>query len=408
MFNKKTFLTIKEVNQYIKNLLDGDSLLSNLWVKGEISNFTAHSSGHFYFTLKDTSGTLKCVMFKSRSQNLKFKPVHGMQVFATGYISVYERDGQYQLYVEDMLPFGSGDLNIAYEQLKERLTKEGLFADNKKRRLPAFPQSIGIVTSITGAALRDMVSIIQRRSPQVKIIISPALVQGKEGVNSISAALDKIYQEKVDVIIVGRGGGSLEELWCFNEEAVVRKISLSPVPIVSAVGHETDYTLSDFAADVRAATPSMAAELVAPREEELRLKFLQSQNRIQNALNKILSQERQRVSFLANRQVLRNPQRALTKFHQEIDNLNYYLMNNYKQKIKDERVAVGLLANKLDALSPLKTINRGYSLSYTGSGEIVKKIEQVEIGEKICVSVSNGQLSCLVQSKKESKYEKEN
>lgn len=264
MQNTKTFLTIKDVNLYIKNLLDGDSLLSNLWVKGEISNFKAHSSGHFYFTLKDNSGSLKCVMFRSRAQNIKFEPEHGMQVIAAGYVSVYERDGQYQLYVDEMLPFGAGALNIAYEKLKERLAQEGLFAESRKRKLPVFPETIGIVTSLTGAALRDMVSIIKRRFPKMKIIISPAQVQGEEGAKSICSALDKIYHQKIDVIIIGRGGGSLEELWCFNEEAVVRKISMSPVPIVSAVGHETDFTLSDFAADIRAATPSMAAELVTP------------------------------------------------------------------------------------------------------------------------------------------------
>ena len=273
MVNSKTFLTVKEVNYYIKNLLDGDSLLANIWVKGEISNFKAHSSGHFYFTLKDSSGTLKCVMFKSHAQKIKFMPNHGMQVFSQGYISVYERDGQYQFYVQEMFPFGAGALNIAYEQLKEKLSKEGLFASERKRRLPTFPQTIGIVTSKTGAALRDMITVIKRRSPHVKIILSPAQVQGEEGANSICLALDNLYKHPLDVIIIGRGGGSLEELWCFNEEAVVRKIASSPVPIVSAVGHETDFTLSDFAADVRAATPSMAAELVTPLKR-LKLKFL--------------------------------------------------------------------------------------------------------------------------------------
>lgn len=401
----KTFLTVKEVNQYIKNLLDGDSLLSNLWVKGEISNFTAHSSGHFYFTLKDASGTLKCVMFKSRSQKIKFKPEHGMLVFALGYISVYERDGQYQLYVEDLLPFGAGALNIAYEQLKEKLSKEGLFNETQKRSLPVFPQSIGVVTSKTGAALRDILSIIKRRAPQIKIIISPAQVQGEEGVKSICLALDKIYKEKVDVIIVGRGGGSLEELWCFNEEAVVRKISASPVPIVSAVGHETDFTLSDFAADLRAATPSMAAELVTPLEKELRFKFLQYENRLNNVLKKRLSQERQRIKYLAHRQVFREPKRILANFKLEMDNLNYLLLNNYQQNLNNKRTNSTLLAQKLDTLSPLKTINRGYSLSYRLTGEIIKRIEQVKTGEEIQVSVSNGDLFCIVQGRKESRYE---
>ncbi|MGI6225433.1 MAG: exodeoxyribonuclease VII large subunit [Peptococcales bacterium] len=404
MLNTKTFLTIKEVNQYIKNLLDGDSLLSSLWVKGEISNFKAHSSGHFYFTLKDTSGSLKCVMFKSRSQKLKFKPEHGMQVFALGYISVYERDGQYQLYVEDMLPFGAGALNIAYEQLKERLTKEGLFAQ-QKRSLPIFPGTIGIVTSPTSAALRDIISVIKRRAPQIKILISPAQVQGEEGINSICLALDKIYQENVDVIIVGRGGGSLEELWCFNEEAVVRKISTSPVPIVSAVGHETDFTLSDYAADLRAATPSMAAELVSPSKEEIEEKFLQYEKRIRNSFNRIINQERQRINYLAHRQVLREPLRILNKFRQEVDTLNFNLVNNFQRQYGDKRVEINLLANKLDALSPLKTISRGYSLTHLSTGEIVRSINQVEVGENLRVAVADGEFICLVQGKKESSHE---
>lgn len=406
MFNAKAFLTVKEVNLYIKNLLDGDSLLSNIWVKGEISNFKAHSSGHFYFTLKDASGTLKCVMFKSRAQRIKFMPTHGMEVLAQGYISVFERDGQYQLYVEDMLPSGAGALNIAYEQLKEKLAQEGLFASERKRKLPSFPQSIGIVTSPTGAALKDMLTIIKRRSPHVKIIISPAQVQGAEGADSICTALEKIYKLPIDVIIVGRGGGSLEELWCFNEEAVVRKIASSPVPIVSAVGHETDFTLSDFAADIRAATPSMAAELVTPLETELNLKLVTMQNRLVNALRKILAQERQRVSYLANRQVIRDPQRIFTKYQQELDQLSSRLINGYHQNIKEKKANLVLLANKLDALSPLKTINRGYSLSYSIKGELIKNIEQVEIGDIIQVFISNGQLTCLVQEKEEISHEK--
>jgi len=287
---KKTFLTIKEVNRYIKDLLSGDSLLSNLWVKGEISNFKQHSSGHVYFTLKDNSGSLKCVMFRSRAHYLKFKPVHGMQVLVSGYISVFERDGQYQLYAEEMLPAGAGALHLAYEQLKERLTQEGLFAQSRKRRLPFLPLSLGIVTSLTGAALRDILSIVKRRSPQTNVLIVPAVVQGEEGPRSICQALDKIYKKQIDVIIVGRGGGSLEELWCFNNEQVVRKISESPVPIVSAVGHETDFTLSDFAADCRAATPSMAAELVVPRREELKIQTNQFKHRLLTSSKNYLNQ----------------------------------------------------------------------------------------------------------------------
>lgn len=401
---KKNCLTVKEVNHYIKNLLDGDSLLSNLWVKGEISNFKAHSSGHLYFTLKDETSTLKCVMFKSYAQRLKFRPVHGMQILAMGYVSIYQRDGQYQLYVQEMHPAGAGALHIAYEQLKERLTKEGLFDKSKKRPLPFFPSTIGVITSLTGAALKDILSILKRRSPQTKIIIVPAMVQGEEASQSICNALDKMYNQEVDVIIIGRGGGSLEELWCFNDENVIRKISLSPVPVISAVGHETDFTLTDFVADCRAATPSMAAEIVVPIKEELILNIMNYRKRLFNAIKKQISQERQRVSYLAKSQIMRDPVKILNRFQQDIDYLNLKLMTECKQKFKEEQGKLGILSNKLDALSPLKTMTRGFSITYNKSGEIIKSIKQVENEELIQVSIYDGNLSCLVKGKEEGKH----
>ena len=256
---QREILTVSEINSYINRIIGQDTRLSAVLVRGEISNFTRHSSGHLYFSLKDKTGSIKCVMFRGNAQRLQFQPGHGMEVLIGGYVAVYERDGIYQLYVEQMMPAGAGALHMAYEQLKEKLSKEGLFDTERKRPLPFMPMKIGIVTSPTGAAIRDMVSIIQRRNPSVDIYVVPAIVQGSEGAASICQGLDFLYTQDMDVIITGRGGGSLEELWCFNEEAVVRKIAESPVPIISAVGHETDVTLSDFAADVRAATPSMAA-----------------------------------------------------------------------------------------------------------------------------------------------------
>ncbi|MFZ5943399.1 MAG: exodeoxyribonuclease VII large subunit [Bacillota bacterium] len=401
----KSFLTVKEVNLYIKNLLEGDSLLSNLWIKGEISNFKPHSSGHFYFNLKDQSGTLKCVMFKSRSQRLKFMPVHGMQVLALGYISLYERDGQYQLYIEEMLPEGAGSLHIAYEQLKEKLTKEGLFAGEKKRKLPFLPGTIGIITSLTGAALKDMLSILRRRSPQVRVLISPAIVQGQEGVGSIVNALERMYRHNPDVIIIGRGGGSLEDLWCFNEEEVVRKISSSPIPIVSAVGHETDYTLSDFAADVRAATPSMAAEIVVPIRQELQNQLLTNASRLKNAIFKYINQEHQRVSYLTKSHILREPKRILTKYQQEADFLQNQLISLYKENYLLEKNKVSILINKLDALSPLRTLARGYAIVADITGEIIKSVQQVSSQDILIVNLSDGSLDCKVMEKKEKVYE---
>lgn len=244
---QKEIFTVGEVNRYVKALLQQDLQLQRLLVRGEISNYTSHSSGHLYFSLKDKSGSIKCVMFRSNAQRLQFQPNHGMEVIVAGYIAVYERDGVYQLYAEQMMPAGAGALHQAYERLKQKLEAEGLFAAERKRPLPFLPAKVGIVTSPTGAAIRDMVSIIQRRNPAVSVYIVPAIVQGKEGIASICQSLDILYQQDMDVIITGRGGGSLEELWCFNEEAVVRKIGESPVPIISAVGHETDVTLADFA-----------------------------------------------------------------------------------------------------------------------------------------------------------------
>lgn len=395
------FFTVKEVNMYIKNLLQGDSLLANIWVKGEISNFKAHSSGHLYFTLKDESGTLRCVMFRSRAQRLQFQPTHGMEVLSRGYVSVFERDGQYQLYVEEMLPAGAGALHLAYEQLKEKLSKEGLFDQTKKRPLPFLPQSIGIVTSLTGAALKDMLTIIKRRFPGVTVLIVPAIVQGKEGPPSICRALDRVYQEPVDVVIVGRGGGSLEELWCFNTEEVVRKISESPIPIISAVGHETDFTLADLAADCRAATPSMAAELVVPIKDELFFNLNQLQNRLNRSITNYLAQERQRVEFAAYRPIMRDPFRLLTGFQQEMDNLLTRLTQAGKNKIIDEQSRINLLAGKLDALSPLKTMARGYALCFKEDGVLINSVEQVEVGETIKVSLKKGNLTCLVREKEE-------
>lgn len=399
---KRQFLLVKEINKYIKNLLEGDSLLSNIWIKGEISNFKSHSSGHLYFNLKDEAGSIKCVMFRSRAQRLNFVPAHGMQVLAQGYISLYERDGQYQLYVENMLPAGTGALHIAYEQLKDRLKKEGLFNAERKRKLPYLPKKVAIVTSLTGAALRDILSILKRRYPSISVVISPAIVQGNEAADSICMALEDLYQlPEIDLIIVGRGGGSLEDLWCFNEEKVVRKIAESPVPTISAVGHETDFTLTDFVADIRAATPSMAAEIAVPEQEKLLTEIKDYQERLKNGVLKIINQERQRVSYLAENHILKDPQRLLVKYQQELDNFDNQLKILVRDFFKDERTKVNILINRLDTLSPLKTLTRGYSLTSKTNGKLIKSIHQVELKEEIIVNFHDGFVSCIVQRKKE-------
>lgn len=392
-------LSVSEVNSYIKNLLSGDFLLRSLWIKGELSNFKRHSSGHLYFSLKDDTGMIKCVMFKSNAAGLNFRPEHGMMVLAAGYISVYERDGAYQFYVSEMLTAGAGALNIAYEKLKNRLEAEGLFAQERKRTLPFLPKRIGIVTSPTGAAVHDLVSIIKRRNPKVDILIVPAQVQGVEGISSLVNALDKIYKMSVDVIIAGRGGGSLEELWCFNEEKVVRKIAQSPVPIISAVGHETDFTLADFAADVRAATPSMAAELAVPVLAQLEELVDRQKQRLLREMERLIAVKRQQLMFLAKHSALGQIEQFLAGYRQYVDQLSQKLSYEMQMNVEQRQKQLAILAGKLDALSPLKVLKRGYAVCENNAGQILYDINKVNRGEYLKITLLNGALGCIVQDK---------
>lgn len=389
---QREILTVSEINSYIKRILQQDTMLSGVLVRGEISNFTRHSSGHLYFSLKDKTGTIKCVMFRSNAQRLQFQPAHGMQVLIGGYVAVYERDGVYQLYVEQMMPAGAGALHMAYEQLKEKLTKEGLFDAAGKRPLPFLPQKIGIVTSPTGAAIRDMVSIIRRRNPAVDIYVVPAIVQGSEGAVSICQALDVLYRQDMDVIIAGRGGGSLEELWCFNEEAVVRKIAESPVPIISAVGHETDVTLSDFAADVRAATPSMAAELAVPVQSQL-VEQLQLQERVLlQRYMACLQQKRLRLEHLMQHRILQKPELLWQDAQQALDEKVKQLEQSYALYLQQRQQQIAKTAAQLNALSPLSVLSRGYAVCQDAHGAIVHSVNQVKIGETVAVLLEHGKL----------------
>lgn len=392
-------MTVSQVNMYIKNLLQGDSLLRSLWVKGEISNYKRHSSGHLYFSLKDATGTIKCVMFRSSASRLRFEPEHGMEVVAMGYVSVFERDGAYQLYVEDMLAAGAGALHIAYEKLKSKLEAEGLFDQSRKRPLPSLPQTVGIVTSPTGAAIRDMVSVIHRRNPKIAIRIIPAVVQGPEGVASICRALDEMYRQPVEVILVGRGGGSLEELWCFNEEAVVRKIAASPVPIISAVGHETDFTLADFAADRRAATPSMAAELAAPEWRQLEERLAQQQRLLYHRYEQLLERKKQRLALLAQHPLLAEPERFLSSWRQIVDQLSDSLSDHMDRLLEGRENQLALAAGRLEALSPLKVLARGYAVCTGTNGRVLRRAEEAAIGERLDITLKQGKLHCLVEDK---------
>jgi exodeoxyribonuclease VII large subunit len=338
---------------------------------------------------------------------LKFKPTHGTEVLALGYVSVYERDGQYQFYVQEMLPEGRGSLHFAYEQLKTKLTQAGIFA-KAKRPIPFFPKKIGIVTSPTGAALRDILSILKRRNQQAEVLIVPALVQGKEGVSSIVNSLDALYSRDVDVIIIGRGGGSLEELWCFNEEEVVVKVSQSPVPIISAVGHETDVTLTDFASDFRAATPSMAAEVVSPVKDDLLMQIKQLEARLYYLMKQVISNEKQRVEYLAQSSVLKDPYRLLTNKQLEIDKLSTKLANLGRGIVDQEKHQLALLAGILDTLSPMKTLERGYSITFKDNNQVIKNIKDVTPGEKINILLTNGRIRCLVEGTEEGVRWKQN
>ncbi len=398
---QREIFTVSEINGYIKQLLQQDARLNSVLVRGEISNFTRHSSGHLYFSLKDQTGTIKCVMFRGNAQRLQFQPAHGMQVLIAGYVAVYERDGLYQLYVEQMMPAGAGALHMAYEQLKEKLTKEGLFDIDRKRPLPFLPKKIGIVTSPTGAAIRDMVSIIRRRNPAVDIYVVPAIVQGSEGAVSICQSLDILYGQDMDVIITGRGGGSLEELWCFNEEAVVRKIAESPVPIISAVGHETDVTLSDFAADVRAATPSMAAELAVPVQEQLQQQLqLRARSLVQH-YESYLQQKRLRLEHLEQHRILQKPELLWQEQQQRLDDKANQLEQLYALYLQQHQQQIAKAAAQLNALSPLHVLSRGYALCQDDTGRTVRDAEKVAVGDTITVTLEHGQLTSTVIGKEE-------
>ena len=398
---QREILTVSEINTYIKRILQQDTRLSSVLVRGEISNFTRHSSGHLYFSLKDKTGTIKCVMFRSNAQRLQFQPGHGMEVLIGGYVAVYERDGIYQLYVEQMMPAGAGALHMAYEELKAKLAKEGLFDTALKRSLPFLPKKIGIVTSPTGAAIRDMVSIIRRRNPAVDLYIVPAIVQGAEGAASICASLDILYQQDMDVIITGRGGGSLEELWCFNEEAVVRKIAESPVPIISAVGHETDVTLSDFAADVRAATPSMAAELAVPVQSQLMEQLHLRERSLVQHYESYLQQKRMRLEHAVQHRIMQKPELIWQEAQQRLDDKSRQLEQLYGMYLQKKQQQIAKAAAQLDALSPLSVLSRGYAVCHDQNGALVRNADQVQIGEPITVMLEHGKLKGTITGREE-------
>ncbi len=391
MGNERVF-TVTEINNYIKYLMQNDMLLSHLYVKGEISNFKHHTSGHAYFTLKDADSRIKCVMFKGSASKLKFVPEDGCAVILRGYFSIYERDGQYQLYVEDMIPEGTGSLYKAYEQLKKRLSELGYFDEAKKKKLPFMPQAVGIVTSPTGAAVRDIISIIKRRCPCIDIYLYPVQVQGAGAENEIAEGIRHFNTKRnVDVMIVGRGGGSIEELWAFNEEIVAKAIYESSIPVISAVGHETDFTIADFTADLRAATPSAAAELAVPDKQSLMSNVTQYQYVLNSSMTKYISDKRIRVERISKDNVFRQLERKILNMNQTLDALDKYLDYNMQNILKGSRNELDKAIGKLSILNPESALGRGYGIIMRKTdGKLLTSIKEMRLTEELVIKLKDG------------------
>ncbi|WP_066385315.1 exodeoxyribonuclease VII large subunit [Neobacillus mesonae] len=444
---EQQYLSVNALTKYIKRKFDADPHLRDLHVRGEISNFKQHSSGHMYFTLKDEKARILAVMFASHSRAMKFVPENGMKVIVKGDITVYEPSGQYQIYIKEMQPDGIGELFLAYEQLKQKLEAEGLFALDKKKPLPLFPRTVGVITSPTGAAIRDVITTIKRRYPIVNILVFPVLVQGEQAAPSIAKAIEKANAGMdIDILIVGRGGGSIEELWAFNEEVVARAIYASSIPIISAVGHETDFTIADFVADLRAPTPTGAAELAVPHIDELMDRVLQRQTRLIRVMQEKFRFEKERLTRVQKSYAFRYPHRLYEQKLEQLDKLTEMLVrgasrlsllknnqheilykrlerNNPKEMIREAKLrtergqkdlirSMGqILAKKqtdfdrmiatLQALSPLKIMERGYSLAYTEDNHLMKSVSQVKAEDRVQIQLTDGSLFCKVENVKE-------
>lgn len=435
-------MSVTALTRYIKRLFDKDRSLRDVWVRGELSNFKHHSRGHMYFTVKDTNSRISSVMFASQNRMLKFLPENGMKVLIRGEVSVYSPFGQYQLYAKEMQPDGIGNLYLAYEELKKKLEQEGLFSSDYKQELPSFPMEIGVITSPTGAAVRDIFTTIKRRFPRARITLLPVVVQGNAAAPSVAQALQKANSLGfLDVVIIGRGGGSIEELWAFNEETVARQIFASKLPVISAVGHETDYTISDFTADVRAATPTGAGELVVPHIGELSEKMTERERRLQRAMRERLAVEREKIKTLNNSYAFRYPGQLIRQKEQELDRIierlnretarylrsgrrnleqvDKALKRNHPETMiqngeeKRQRLSKSLrremdalykkkemwfqqTISKMNVLSPLHVMERGFGLMYRDDGSLVKSVHQVQPSDLLEVKLKDGRLDCQV------------
>lgn len=392
-------LSVSQLNRYIKMNFDADENLANIFISGEISNFTNHyRTGHLYFTLKDDSAAVRAVMFNSSAKRLKFMPEDGMKVIARGRVSVYEASGQYQLYVDDMQPDGVGALNLAYEQLKEKLQKEGLFSELHKKPLPPYPEKVGVITSPTGAAVRDIINVLGRRFPYAEIVFCPVLVQGDGAHLQLTDAVNLFNSERAaDVIIIGRGGGSIEDLWEFNDEGLARAVYNSEIPVISAVGHETDFTICDFVADMRAPTPSAAAELAVPDANELQYALSALKNRMFLNVSSGIADRRSRLEYLTSKGALKSPDEMLSNRSQRLDTAFSKMLSSYENLIGGKKVEFISAATALSKLDPMSVLMRGFAFVSDKSGKNVYSSQALAKGDKINVRFHDGSAVCEVK-----------
>ncbi len=394
--------TVSEINRYVKGLIQSDPRLRDLWVTGEISNFKHHRSGHMYFTVKDSSSALRCVYFRRDNVHCIFQPTDGMEVILHGYLSVYEPGGQYQLYVQEMQPAGMGSLYIAFEQLKQKLEAEGLFKPEHKKKLPRIPRKIGLVTSPGGAALQDIITTIKKRFPYVQLLVVESLVQGPGAAADLIRALDLLNKkDDIDLIILTRGGGSLEDLWPFNEEMVARAIFRSSKPVISAVGHETDFTIADFTADLRAHTPTEAAAAAVPVYDELLAEIDQLRNRAGLALKNRVLQEKQRLDHIVSERFFRRPQERIKTAKAYLEETETRLKREMVRYLQLKGIQLTALVDKLESYSPLKVMNRGYTFCRDQEGNIIRSVKDIRIGQLLQLSLKDGRADCRVEKVEE-------
>lgn len=393
MRREEAVLSVSQLNGYIKSLMDRDAVLAEVAVRGELSNYKVYPSGHHYFSLKDAEGALRCVMFRREAAGMRFRPENGIKVIAYGRVTVFPRDGQYQLYCGGMTPDGAGDLHVAFEQLKAKLQAEGLFDEDHKKPIPKFPDRIALITSPAGAAVRDMLRILAARWPMSRVAVVPVRVQGAEAPGEIAAAIAWVNRHRrADVIITGRGGGSMEDLWAFNEEVVAKAIYASEIPVISAVGHEPDVTIADFVADLRAATPSNAAELAVPDQNDIYERLYRLSHRLSQAMTRRLTRERQRLEYLARSRALQNPLNYIQDRRVLLDYQRDRLVHGLTFALGREHSRFARLAAALDAMSPLKVLGRGYAIAQKYDGGVVRSVKEITPGERLTLRLSDGKI----------------